>query len=262
MLLSGQGVSVAGGGEWDPRSIADLVTDMDSRVNVATSGSNVTQWTAARGLAYVFDPAATTPQYEASGWVGSRQTLPCITTNGLNDRLESTNTVGGIALANRLLGGTDQPGTVLLVYQMMTLGQTSGLVAFTKTGLTFADRSINFTMIDDTGHHWRCRKRDDSITNKVADSGTVTHDTSKHIMAWASSGTLIEQRQDNAPITLSGTPAGDWDVGLVTVDRVELAAVYGGSPADMRIARVLFYSRQLTSGELDAAYSGLNQIYG
>lgn len=249
--------------EWSPASIPGLISDFDSRVGVTRSGAtNVTSWLAASGLAYQFDTvSASFPQYSSTGWVGTRRTVPSVTMQA--DVMESTNTVGGIPLAQRLLGGTDQPGTILLVHQMGAgaVNTDQNFIAFTKVGLTSTKQCFAFAARDAIDNIWRNRHRDDALVNKLVD-GAISGGAlsmAKGVMAWAVSGAgqTLEQRLNDVVVA-----SGDWDLGATNVDRVELGAVYGGSDLlDANLVRILFYSRLLTSAELTASYAGLSRHY-
>jgi hypothetical protein len=262
MLLSGQGVAVADATEWQSASIPDMVSDFDSRLAVARAGTDVTTWDAGRGLAYQFVTAsASSPQYAAAGWVGTRRTVQGLDFS--SDRMTCTNTVGGIPLAQRLLGGTDQPGTILLVHQMagIGVGAENDYLSFTKVGLTSSKQCFAFAVRDSVDNIYRNRHRDDALVNKLVDGAIAggTLDTAKHVMAWAVSGAgqTLEQRLDDVVVA-----SGDWDMGATTVDQVELGAVYGTSDLiNAQLVRLIFYSRCLTSTELTAAYAGLSRFY-
>lgn len=262
MLLGGQGLALTSGGEWSSLSIPDLVADFDSRAGVTLgSGTDVASWDAARGLGYQFvTTSLSKPQRLASGWVGTRRTVPSLEFN--TDAMASTNTVGGIPLAQRLLGGTDQPGTILLVYQLAagSVAADKDFLSFTNSIAGTSGQCFAFAVRDAADNVWRTRHRDDALTNKVAD-GAISGgalDTNKHVMAWAISGAsqALEQRLDDVVIA-----SGDLDVGATTLDTVTLGQFAPSFEFDGRLARVIFYSRRLTSGELTAAYAGLSRIY-
>lgn len=257
------GALAAAGGEWDPRSIGSSpACDLDPRFNRTLSGSTVTAWAdSGKGLAYSFDPDGSTPAYEATGWVGTRRTLPAITTTTLSDNFTCTNTVGGIALANRLFGGTDQPGTVIIVHQLLTLGADDYVIlAFNKVGLNATtERTIHIAAANLADHQYRMRKRDDAHVNKVPLS-TCGLDTSKHILHLVSDGTTVELWRDGVSVMTSGPE--DWNVGLCTFDRVQLSFSDTNAPCDQRLGRVLFYPDAFDSQQVADSYAGLNHTYG
>jgi hypothetical protein len=262
MLLAGQGVGVSAGGEWQPTGIPDLVSYFDSRYGVALSGSNITTWTASRGLAYQFaTSSASFPQYAAAGWVGTRRTLPSFELDV--DAMTSSNTIGGLTLAQRLLGGTDQPGTILLVYQFAagSVGADKDFLSFTNASLGTSGQCFAFAARDAADNVWRTRHRDNSLANKVVDGAIAggALDTNKHVMAWAISagtGQALEQRLDDVVVA-----SGDLDLGTTDLDRVTLGQFGAGFEFGGRIAAVGFWSRRLTSAELTAAFKGSQQIY-
>ncbi len=263
MLLGGQGNALSAGGEWSSAGISGLIADFDSRYGIVLgTGADVATWTSTRGFAYQFSTiSASYPQLASGGWVGTRRTVPSLEFNV--DAMASTNTIGGLALAQRVLGGTDQPGTILLAYQLSvaSVGADKDFLSFVDSTLLSSGQCFAFAVRDSADNVWRTRHRDDTITNKVVD-GAISGgalDSNKHIMAWAISsgvGQALEQRLDDTVIA-----SGDLDLGATTLNQVTLGAFGSGFEYDGRIARVIFYNRRLTSGELTSAYAGLSRIY-
>lgn len=260
------GAIASTGGEWDPRSITSggntVVCDLDPRFNRTLLGSTVQTWNdSGKGLAYSFDAAGSTPAYEPTGWVGTRRTSPSITTTTLSDNFTCTNAVGGIVLANRLFGGTDQPGTIVIVHQLLTLGADDYvIVAFNKVGQNATvERTLHLTAANLSDHEYRMRKRDDARVNKLVYSNCGLN-TSKHILHLVSAGTGVELFRDGSSVVTS--PPGDWDVGACTFDRVQLSFSDTNGPCDQRIARVLFYPFAMSGTQVTNSYNGLNQQYG
>jgi hypothetical protein len=252
---------LGGGGEWRSDSIASLVADFDSRIALSHSGGEVTQWDAHIGLAYSFTPpGVNAPAREATGWTAATSGLvfPSIRFDSTNDQLSCTNTVGGIALANRLIGGTDQPGTIILVGQLVTWPGTdpvaSSIIAFTKVGLGVGDQRFSFAARV-TEDAWRVFKQDDAAASAFQHS-VATPDTAPHVLAIRHSGTSVRLRVDATEVI-----NGAHNVGQITVDRVELSATYNTNNGYMRLVRAIFFSTELSDSDMDAAVAGLTALY-
>lgn len=248
---------LGGGGEWRSDSLASLVADFDSRFGITPSGSNVGQWDAHLGLAYSFaPPGSLKPAREGTGWTaaGSGLVYPSILFDGSSDLLHSTNTVGGIALANRLIGGTRQPGTIILVSQLVTFASDVSILSFTKVGLSPPDRRFTFAART-TGNLWRTGKEDDAGSEIFRDSAAAP-DTSRHVLVLRHSGTAARLRVDGTEVINASQ-----NVGLMTVDRVELGSTYGSNLGNIRVVRVILCSAELSNAETDVAVAGLTDIY-
>jgi hypothetical protein len=126
--------------------------------------------------------------------VGTRRTSPSIACTTLSDNFTSTNTVGGIALANRLFGGTDQPGTVIIVHQLLTLGADDYVIlAFNKVGQNATtERTIHLAAANLTDQRSTGCASATTRTPTRCRCRTSGLDTSKHILHLVSDGTTVE----------------------------------------------------------------------
>lgn len=246
-----------GGGEWDPRSIPGLVSGFDSRFNITLSGTTITQWAARYGAAHIFTPAGTDPQIDTTSWVNSKgEVIQSILFDGVNDELICSDIVSGTTLPGKLLGGTDQPGTVIMVYQLLSTTGSRAIWAFTKVGTGSLSQQVMF-IARYGSTDWSIFRQDDSLANAtLSQTGVGQPNTSKHIASAAIAATTAHLDIDGVNVA-----SGSFDVDLCTLDRVEIGARAGSNYANMRLVRLLFYSTQLSTDDLAAAYTGLRSIY-
>lgn len=257
--FAARGLSASG--EWVATSIADLVASFDTRFSeITTSGGAVTGWPAHLGFAYNMASSGSgqRPAYEATGWTAptSGRVYPSILFDGTDDDLLCADVVSGSTIPERMIGGTDLPGTVIMVAEVLSTTGSVSMCSFTKVGLGAADRRVAMA-VNLTSALYRTHKEDDSNASKTVDSvaSTPAPDTAKHCHSWAVD-TNLRMRRDGSQIA-----SGDLDLGVTTLDRFEIGSTYGGTNANMRIVRCDLYARSLSDDELIAAYSGLAGIY-
>jgi hypothetical protein len=126
-----------GGAEWNPAAIGSFVVDFDARYGIATSAGTLVTWQANIGAAYSFSLPGlpgTGPLVEDTGWLAPTSGLASrsILLDGVANELLCINTVGGLTLPQRMIGGNDQPGSVILVCQLASFAASQQQLSTTR----------------------------------------------------------------------------------------------------------------------------------
>ena len=236
--------------------MANCILDLDARY-VTLSGSDVTTWlNNVAGQAHNFtDGGVSTrrPLWVNNGWAPGQ---PCVRFDGSTDFLLCTT-----SLANSMIGGTDNNCCIISVVRFLSsTGAAQAIWCFSRS-VTDADPLMYGQYVNATGAH--------SMTLRD-DAGTVVGVAGSQVFGLNAKRTYgINKHGTTTSVKLNSVydpSGGSTDVGLLTVDQAVVGSRRFLTTADLfanvEIARICGWTRDLTVSEFDTAVAALTALYG
>lgn len=238
--------------EWAPTNLPNLVASWDIRFPGSFTlggGSVINNWATSYGLGYFFGPAGTTPTLGTNNWTNSRgQSYGAPIFDGVTDELICSNLVGGLSLPDRCMGGNAQPGTVIVVAQLLSATGNRFIWTFSATAVGSSGQQIGVLGRWPTPD-WAATKHDDAGT--IIATTLTGPDNNKNVFASALSATTMDQYVGVATQSVSITT-----VGQCSLNRMELGARAGTNYGQMIIASIDVYSDYKSSTDIALARAG------
>jgi hypothetical protein len=189
------------------------------------------------------------PIVEGLGW---NSLQPSLLFDGTDDLMTNT------SLPQALAGGTDTAFTRWIVFQMVT----AAVKAVWNMGstVTSAARIVEL-LYNTTGPVWSFDKLDDAALTKTTNYSPA--DLNRHKFEQVMNGTVLSVNDNGVDVSL--TAAGDWDVGVTTLNQEALGARKGAAESafgNVRIAAVIDRFGVATAAEKTAMRTYITSVYG
>jgi hypothetical protein len=185
------------------------------------------------------------PAYSATSWGGTR---PGLTFDGTTDVLEGDGLAASVT-------GTDQPFTVVMAAQILTLGTSVDIRSLWGFGRNGVDPPLHDLRLPaSVSGVIGSGRRDDASTSRVKDAATAV-DTNRHIYSLTFTGTRVALHIDgvlDANLDGVSTPAADSDVGATTLDTFSVGGIRRiglSGLTHMVLGGILVYAGALSGAE-------------
>lgn len=238
---------------FDPNIVPGLIADFNPDAMTFANGEKIEAYLDSIGNIYCQSgPLAQRPTFLTNGIAAG--------VNGVDFVAASNQNLAISGLVQRLVGSSDIPLTVIIVFKLKTLGTNCALLGFGRSATTNAE--ITFHQASANVLRW-------SIADNAGGNATVTGagintDANPHIGAWIYSGKVLNMLQDGSNV-INTNPYITADYNAITLDQARLGSNARntiGFFADVITGRVLVYNQPLSLETVRWLKQGLNKKLG
>lgn len=188
------------------------------------------------------------PAWEATGWNGTRASIQF---DGSSDAMNANGLASSVT-------GTDQPFSMVMVAQVLTLGSVGNIRSIGGFGNTASDNALHDLRLPaSTTNVVSSGRRDDASISKIKDAATAI-DLNRNTYALVFNGTKSALRKNGAlDANLDGSSASaDNDVGAMTLNTFTFGALTRlavSGCTNVRLGGLLVYAGALSATDVRRA---------